>query len=334
MPAAGLSSLPPELHHLILSQLPPASLLAFSRTSRRNYALHLRSLTALRLGIFHSRIASLLSLLLCPPSEDFCGNNSNNSNNGNVVCVFLSRAETRTRRDVLARQNTLSQALLARYPNIQTLDLLLWDIAPKTLLSISALPSLRHLSIRLDHPHIRHPDVSRAFWEGCAPGTMWNCLSSTLGSPEDRGGREPGRPMGGRLLTLRLERCGITDYQLECLLKDHPLMRELRLKKCSVLTDELFEAMARSPALATRLTLLSFTNTANEAIDARILPYIRELKALKTLSLDCCAHLPNELVKHFNDTEWMIPGLILPYEEDPAAMAEVGRGIEVDDQYK
>jgi hypothetical protein len=140
--------------------------------------------------------------------------------------------------------------------------------------------------------------------------------------------------MGGRLLTLRLERCGITDYQLECLLNDNPLMRELRLKKCTVLTDELFEAMARSPALAARLTHLSFTDTSNDAINARILPYIKALKSLNTLSLDCCTHLPNELVGHFNDTEWMIPSLTLPYEEDPAAIAEVGRGIEVDERYK
>ena len=54
---ATLTSLPPELTREILYYLPIPSLLAFGLTSKMNHAIQSCSLSDLRLGVFHSRLA-------------------------------------------------------------------------------------------------------------------------------------------------------------------------------------------------------------------------------------------------------------------------------------
>jgi len=338
-----LTSLRPELHHLILSHLPPPSLLAYGSTCRTNYALHWPSLTALTLGIFHSRISSLLSFLLsATPSScsSAAETDSDHHYSAHNVCVLLKRDESRSRAAVTARQNAIASSVLCRYKYIQTLDLLLWDLQPGTALAISGLYALRHLTIRLDHPHIRHYDLPKTYWETCFPGKLWNSLSSAL-APSHSSSRGSGaatkrKPMGGVLQSVHLERCGITDYQLECLLADHPQIHTIHLKKCLVLTVDLFEALTRSAFLPSTLKALAFTDSGSESIDERIYPYISELKALKVLDLHNCTNLRNEDVQHWNETVWGIPEVRLPRGEEDAlaAAAARGQGIEVDDGYK
>ncbi|KAH0538763.1 hypothetical protein FGG08_004651 [Glutinoglossum americanum] len=341
----SLHSLPPELSLKILSHLPPPSLLSFSQTSHRNYTLHTFALASLKLGIFHSRISSLLSFLLpasCPSTEP----TDDEDDAEDVISILLKKEEARTRTGVIGRQNQLAGMLLQRYTHLRSLDLVIWDITPQTTRSIAALPALHTLSIRLHHPHVRHPDVPKTHWSTCTPSTKWNSLSSTLSRgwcPAQRGSKTqrtpPPPPMGRALRRLRLERCGITDYQLECILRDNPLLHDLRLKKCTILTDELFEALAHSPPQ--HLSRLDFTDSENPSITPQILPYISALKSLKTLSLHALLHIPNDIVKEYRDTEWTtLRHLTLPASEDPGDAAGTRDGgsrvgeIEVDDVYK
>ncbi|KAI9776937.1 MAG: hypothetical protein M1839_009179 [Geoglossum umbratile] len=332
----SLTTLPPELHHLILKHLPPASLLAYGLTSRANYTLHHPSLTALTLGIFHSRISSLLSFLLSAPPTPTSNEPAVHQTTPQNVCVLLKKGNSCSRVAVIARQNGIASGVLQRYKYIQTLDLLLWDLQPCTALAISGLYALRDLTIRLDHPHIRHPDLPKTYWETCSPSTLWNCLSSALSLHNHKDGRAAERkPMGGALRTIRLERCATTDYQLECLLADHPHVHTIRLQKCLALTEGIFEALARSPFLPSTLQVLSFTDSCSEEIDERIYPCISELKSLKVLDLNNCINLRNEDVRHWNETVWEIPEVRLPHSDEDGAATTVGdRRIEVDEEYK
>ncbi|KAI9771870.1 MAG: hypothetical protein M1840_001640 [Geoglossum simile] len=346
----SLTNLPPELHHLILSHLSPPCLLAYGLTCRANYALHGPSLTALTLGVFHSRISSLISFLhlssaAAATSSGCCGgytsslsspSSSSSSSTSHSVCVLLKKRESRSRVVVTARQNAIVSSVLRRYKYIQTLDLLLWDLKSCTTLAISGLYALRSLTIRLDHPYIRHPDLPKTHWETCVPGTLWNWLSSALAPPHGSDGGRKRKPMGGVLQSVHLERCGITDYQLECLLADHPHIHTIHLQKCLILTEELFEALTRSAFLPSTLKVLVFTDSSSEGINERIYPYISELKALKVLDLHNCTNLRNEDVKHWNETVWGIPEVRLPHEGEGAGAAAAlgGRRIEVDEEYK
>lgn len=63
MAASNLQTLPPEMIHTILRHLPIPDLLAFSQTSRSNYAASIRALTTLELAVLPKRIHSVLAFL-------------------------------------------------------------------------------------------------------------------------------------------------------------------------------------------------------------------------------------------------------------------------------
>src|SRR5213075_481700 len=98
---------------------------------------------------------------------------------------------------------------------------------------------------------------------------VWNAFSSLSG-----------KPVFGRLESLTLERSGLTNYQLECIINGNPRIKEIRLQKCLTLDDEFFEYLAHSP-IANTLEVLHFTKSDRPEIDDRILKYIDKLTALK-----------------------------------------------------
>lgn len=60
---AAFSSLAPEIIREVLRYLPIRSLLDFGLTSNMNFAIQSCSLSNLRLGVFHSRLSSMISLM-------------------------------------------------------------------------------------------------------------------------------------------------------------------------------------------------------------------------------------------------------------------------------
>lgn len=257
------SSLPPEVTREVLDYLPIRSLLAFGLTSKNSHALQSVSLSRLRLGIFHSRLNSLVSFT------------ETTADRGCTVQIVLPKAESRNRKMVIRSQNAMIRTIVGNYHHtLQDLDIALWELHDAAAGSVARVKNLRHLSIRLDHPHTKMQDMGRSFWETSPGSTVWNGLFAKAGAA----------PVLGRLQSLNLERAGITDYQLLQILESNPAIAELRLSKCLNITKETFEYLARSH-VGKRLETLHFTHNATRNIDDRILEHIGELKSLQVSRL-------------------------------------------------
>ena len=247
----NLSSLPPEILREILQYLPVRTLLSFGLTSKHNHAISLISLSSLRLGVFPSRLSSTIALL--EAGED-----------RSSVQIILPKSECRTKEMVIRNQNLLLFKAVSKYQyTLRILEVALWDLQHQLSESIGRMHNLRHLSIRLDHPHTRPSDVNRLFWRTAPGSTVWNALY-----PGKNGGR-----FLGRLESLNLERVGITDYQLQRILEENPKICELRLRKCLMLTREIFAFLARSES-GRRLKVFCFTQSTSTEIDNRVLKHI------------------------------------------------------------
>ena len=79
---------------------------------------------------------------------------------------------------------------------------------------------------------------------------------------------------------MNLERAGITDFQLQQFLESNPMMKDLRLRKCLILTRETFEYLAGAD-IGQRLETLHFTYHGEGTIDDDILNYIGDLHQLR-----------------------------------------------------
>lgn len=261
---SNFTSLPPELIREVISYLPIASLLAFGLTSKEHHAIQCCSLFTLRLGVFPSRLAGMMSLM-----EAAADTSSIHS-----VQMVLPKTQTRTKDMIIRTQNAVVQKVVDKHrQNLRDLEIALWDLQKPSACAVSRLVNLRRLSIRLDHPHTRHANVDRDFWEISPMSTVWNTF---FARPDER-------KVFGRLQSLHLERAGITDYQLQQVLKNNPMISDLRLRKCLVLTRETFEHLARDETNK-RLETLHFTWHRGDAIDDAILDYIEKLPKLKV----CC----------------------------------------------
>lgn len=258
---SNLASLPPELVREVISYLPIASFLAFGLTSKEHHAIQCSSLSILRLGVFPSRLAGMISLM--EAAADVSSIHS--------VQTVLPKAQTRTKDMIIRNQNALVQKVVDKHrQTLRDLEIALWDLKKPSARSVSRLVNLRRLSIRLDHPHTRHAKVDRDFWESSPVSTAWN---SFFARPDER-------KVFGRLQSLNLERAGITDFQLRQILKNNPMMSDLRLRKCLVLTRETFEHLARDE-INERLETLHFTWHGGYEIDDNVLDYIEKLPNLK-----------------------------------------------------
>ncbi len=257
---ATFSSLPPEMSREVLRYLPVRSLLDFGLTSKNNHALQSCSLSKLRLGVFHSRLGGMVSLMEATADRSYL----------HSVQMILPKTESRTKVKVIHNQNLRIRKVVDAYrQTLRDLEVALWELDDSTVCSIAQLKNLKRLSIRLDHPHTRFPGIDRQFWESSPGSTVWNSLAS-----------KPGRRALGRLRSLNLERAGITDYQLAKVLESNPMLTELRLRKCLTLTNKTFKILAESN-VGRHIETLCFTKSDSDDIDGRLLEYIGKLPNLK-----------------------------------------------------
>lgn len=306
----SFTSLPTELAQEVLQYLPVRSLNAFALTSRAGYVLARSSLRALDLGIFHSRVNSFISRLDSPGY----------GSSAQLVCMTLSKAESKTRHQTVRNQNAKAARVLRQHGHsLRSLDLAMWELEKPLADFFVDLKNLRYLSLRFDHEYVRHPSLGRDYWDRAPTGSVWDLLSTSCG----------GEGVFGRLKSLALERSGIIDYQLECIIERNPTIRELKLRKCLALTYEFFDYLARSPVAST-LTTLHVTRNDSDEMDERMLAYIPALGALEHFSLYGCKNFDSEKIQALNDKEWHIRDMTLPYSpSSPPNMA-----IEVDPEYK
>ena len=262
----SFSILPIEIAQDVLSYLPVRSLNAFSLTSRTGYALARGSLRTLDLGIFHTRINGLISLM-SPPLR---------GSSAHSVSITLDTKDVKTRQQIVRNQNAKAADILQKQGQcLRDLELLTWELEKPLADALSGLRNLRRLSLRFDHAFVRHPSLGRNYWDCASTGSVWDLLSTDCG----------GEKVFGRLESFNLERSGITDYQLERVIERNPLITELRLQKCLALTPDFFEYLTRSP-IASTLKTLHVTRNSSMELDDRILPYIAQLPALEVCVLD------------------------------------------------
>jgi len=257
----NLTSLPPELMREIINYLPIPSLLSFGLTSKDNHAIQAVSLSTLQLGVFHSRLSGMISLI----------ESSSKRSSTHSVPIILPRHESRTKEQVIRHQNNTVRSVLDRYRHtLRDLELVMWNLTEATSASLAELRNLRRLSLRFDHPYTRHRDLDKSFWDTSPGSTAWNNLAALRGKGKSF----------GRLESMNLERSGITDYQLRQILQNNPRLTELRLQKCLSLTEETFEYLGDSN-VGKRLEVLHVTRNDSEEIDERILKHIAKLPKLK-----------------------------------------------------
>jgi hypothetical protein len=263
---ASFAALPAELVRDILGYLPVSSLHAFGLTSKQHHALQASSLSILHIGVFHSRISGMMSALDAP--ADTAGTHR--------VQVVLPRSDSRSLQVIVRNQNAIISDVVDKHKHVlRELEVALWDLQERTTKSIAQIKNLKHLSIRLDHSHTRHPQLNRNFWDSSPGSTVWNFLCA----------KHNKKGALGRLRSLNLERAGITDYQLQQILESNPGILTLRLQRCLNITKELFEYLAQS-RVGGRLRTFHFTKSKNESINDDILKYIAKLPNLKVM--DAC----------------------------------------------
>lgn len=256
-------ALPAELRE-ILGYLPISSLHAFGLTSKQHHALQASSLSILHIGVFHSRISSRMSAL--PASADAPGTHS--------VQVVLPRCDSRSPQMIVRNQNAIIKDVVDKHKHVlRELEVTLWDFQERTAQSVAQIKNLKHLSIRLDHTHIRHPQLDRNSWDSSTGSTVWNFLCAKHNQKDAL----------GRLRSLTLERAGITDYQLQQILESNPDILILRLQRCLNITEELFEYLAHS-RVGGRIRTLHFTKSKNKNINDDVLKYIAKLPSLKVMN--------------------------------------------------
>ena len=187
------------------------------------------------------------------------------------VQVVLPRSESRSKHAIITNQNAVVRTVVGKYKHVlRELEVALWELEAHTAKSIAQARNLKHLSIRLDHPHTRHPKVDRAFWDSSPGSTVWNVLCAKHNQTGAL----------GRLRSLNLERAGITDYQLQQILESNPEVTALRLRRCLNITAGFFEYLAQS-RVGERLRTLHFTKSKSDGIDDRIMEHIGRLLCLK-----------------------------------------------------
>ena len=126
-------------------------------------------------------------------------------------------------------QSDILSSILDRYGrSLNHLEFMAYDLNNDAAVSLgkNCGPSLRHLALRFEHPHVRDGGIRPDAWFRSAdPSTGWNALIG-IGPYKDIGN------ITG-LTTLTLERAGITPWQLRQLVKRNPGLRTLKMRTCN-----------------------------------------------------------------------------------------------------
>jgi len=268
---AQIHLLPPEIIREVLEYLSIPSLLAFGQTSRTNHAIASAAFSHLRLGIFPSRINGLISMLEAGESQP----------RTHSVQVVLPKRDGRSKDMVIRKQNMVLSSIIIRHgQTLRDLEVAVWDLNQSAAEFIGQLRYLRHLSVRLDHPHTRFSGLDRSFWKSAPASTVWNAFSAPRTTSKNILAIEKPQRGFGRLRSLALERAGITDYQIQCVLEDNPNITELRLQKCLGLTGGFFEHLIRSK-VGHGLRVFHFTHNESEWLNEDVLKYIGQMPSLQ-----------------------------------------------------
>ncbi|KAF2087676.1 hypothetical protein K490DRAFT_41250 [Saccharata proteae CBS 121410] len=308
---ACLESLPPELLLHVLAYLPIRSLLAFSLTSRSSCAIASTSLHTLSLGIYPTRISSLIGQLAT----------------ASPTASPYSQLHPHT---LLAFHTALTSSILSRYcVSIRHLDLSIWSLTQPVAAALARLKNLGCLSLRIEDPFgrgclrrwagawdgtaRRGSDVSLSSETGC--GVEWNAMAGAW----------------GRLEVLRLDGADISDWQLCRILDTNVQVKELWAKKCPKISKDLLNFLAYEWGGKGNLNVLGVAECdASGEINGEALGCIGELSQLKFLNLYGCKAVTSEMVERLNAELWHIPTIELPHRPD----TEFGPGvIEVDPDY-
>lgn len=263
---AHLTSLPSELLLHILSFLPIRSLLAFSLASRSAYILASSSLQTLSLGIYPTRVSSLISQLssTSPTASPYSrttrslttstpSTTSDLFDEACTVAHVIPHASELRPHTLLAFHTALSSSILNRYClSMRHLELSIWTLTPPVADALSRLRNLRTLHLRVEDPFGR--GFLRRWIINWGTTTDDSSSSAEYASsrrlpdlyralPEAGSGTEWNKLADAwtRLETLRLVGADISDWQLGQILERNPGLRELWLKKCPEVGAELLK---------------------------------------------------------------------------------------------
>lgn len=336
---ASFSDLPPELVLRILNYLALPSLLSFARTSRSSLTLATASVHTLSLGIFPSRIASLIGKLsnsgaTTPIAKRISidervtavpkGDPYNDSDDSHTVSLIIPPEIAQSLNLITKFQNGLASLVVSRHAlALRNIDLAIWSLDASTAEALAKCTRLRSLSLRLDHPYVRHRHIDRGYWDraACEGSTVWNAFDGAWGS----------------LQVIRLEGTGITDWQLQRILQANTAVKEIWVSNCRLLGKEFWRFLANEWEGRSGLRVLKFLATPNKEVDSSILNYVQNLAGLEYLSFHGCQHLRNDDIEQMNEDIWHINTVIMPQslnnpagfiEVDPAFMNSQSRSME------
>ncbi len=281
---ASFAELPPELVLRILSYLPLPSLLSFAQTSRSSMTLASASVHTLSLGIYTSRIASLMGKLshcgttTTPPSRK----NSSACTKGTAadsdpfgdpedpyaVSIVMPPELTQSLSIITKFQNGLASLVVSRHAAaLRNIDLSIWSLDASAAEALAKCKRLRTLSLRLDHPYVRHREIDRRHWDRAAGegSTVWNIFDGAWGNLE----------------AISLEGAGITDWQLQRILEANPSLKEVSVSNCQLLGKDIWRFLAKSWEGRQRLRVLKFMASASKEVDSSILDCVKHLTGLE-----------------------------------------------------
>lgn len=229
MELSYLDRLPSEIVYYILSYLPIPSLLAFGATSHTNHAFHTYSLSTLHLAVFPKHVQAMIAFLQSTPTS---------LNPAFQVPVIIPRSKSHGtaqetprnfRTHVIDQQNRILANLVRRYGiALRDLEFFAWELTDEAATALArSCASLRRLALCFDHPYARDSCIPSFFFDRPGPAsTIWNALGGV--------GPASAKALAMRgLESLRLERTGVTEWQLRKFVEVNPRLRELKLRKCA-----------------------------------------------------------------------------------------------------
>lgn len=348
MHSSNLFNLPPELLLQILSYLPVKSLLQFSRTSRTCHALATSSLHTLSLGIYSTRLASVISRLgittlpipkattsIFASQPTSIGNSlsssvasldsqldnphdTNLSSDPYHVSVLIPDSQSFDHKTLLAFHTALTTSVLSRHSRtLRHLDISLWTLTGSVAHALSTLPALRALSIRMEDPYSRSTSRHRRVAQIVAERAAWELLVNEA-------------LWGPRLQALRLDGGEISTGQLEMLLSKNHLCQEIWIAKCSMITKKIWTFLGTEWEGRTSLRVLGIMK-CGMPLDEEALDCIDGLEGLQFLTLQGYHGITNNAVEEKNKKVWRIPELILPKPQ--TQRSDIPHTIEVDPAY-
>ncbi|EED17060.1 F-box domain protein [Talaromyces stipitatus ATCC 10500] len=248
-------------------------------------------------------------------------------------------------------QNKLFAEIVSRYGHsFDELEFLTYDINEEGAMAIGTHcgSRLRHLALRFEHPYVNDSSLRHRYWQKSAPGSpAWNSL---IGIGAVKRGLDI-----VNLESLILERAGITPWQLRMLVMRNKRLKVLKLKNCAAAQPEFVDWLGgisitegkepqdddkEVPGASLKVLWMENCNgictgktsdrERGRTIDVG-LEWIRNLKALESLSLRDCRNVDAQVVSDANTLIWRIREVHLPraLDLDP----ESPPPIEVDPLY-